>query len=352
MVVPLTLRTVTRSVIPHRFSSLFNKRVAQLAGAGVVCYAGQKQFGSAENFFDHRYITTKKPEDLADMYGSEDFMEIFCVFPFMVQLMMRSGEFDDDGTFHAIGLSSMASGGGMEVSIEFNEREIDTDGDGEPDTIAWFNKRETFKDSGLWQMTQNFGYNRRDDGTCEVYHNGESFNGLFPIRFLFQLHAKYVFWATQRYIESKEFGSFDREEEAEEVRQNIPMYAFKEFISGLTTQVELAREKNKDNIELTAKHDKTLAALRKLSNREDVRDGLAHFKTVRRHGTYHTHVHLVMEDAESAEAVRSAMNQISHQGGGGGGSGPQRHATTGAKPVSAIGKLQHRVTMMPNKDAK
>ena len=33
--------------------------------------------------------------------------------------------------------------GEMEVLVEFQEQEIDTDGDGEPDTLSWFNKKES-----------------------------------------------------------------------------------------------------------------------------------------------------------------------------------------------------------------
>ena len=34
----------------------------------------------------------------------------------------------------------------MIVSIDFDETEEDTNGDGEPDTITWFNKKECFHD--------------------------------------------------------------------------------------------------------------------------------------------------------------------------------------------------------------
>ena len=252
-------------------------------------------------------------------------------------MMMRGSTWDDDGICHAWGL---AGPGNLKVSIEFEEREEDLDGDGEPDTIAWFNKRENFKEVLpfgnilLWEMTQNFGYNRKDDGTCEIYHHGERFEGLFPIRLIFQLHAKYVAWATQRYVESKEFGAFDREEEAEVVRSNIPLFVFNEFIAGLTEQVELAREKNKDNAAMTAEHDKTLAALRRMSLRSEKDVSLAHFQTVRRHGTLKKHVTLVVDDKEAAEAIRSAMKQIS-----------QNDKDTGARSTNTIGKLQHRMTL-------
>ena len=62
-------------------------------GAGVLtvgCVAGQTFFGSEEHFYDHRFVTEADPNALAEFYGNEDFMEIFCVF-FMVDFMMRSG---------------------------------------------------------------------------------------------------------------------------------------------------------------------------------------------------------------------------------------------------------------------
>ena len=57
--------------------------------------------------------------------------------------------------------------------------------------FARFNKRETFKDnewlSGLplWELTANFGFQRLQDGRCQVYHHGEVFVGPFPFHLLF-----------------------------------------------------------------------------------------------------------------------------------------------------------------------
>merc|ERR1712032_1236497 len=55
-------------------------------------------FGAKEeHWYDYRFITDKDPADLADFYGSEAFMDLFCVVPLMGQLMMRGGTFDDEG---------------------------------------------------------------------------------------------------------------------------------------------------------------------------------------------------------------------------------------------------------------
>ena len=53
-------------------------------------------FGSQEDFFDYRFITNKDPDALADFYGTEDFMQMYCVFPFMEEMMMRGSHFDDE----------------------------------------------------------------------------------------------------------------------------------------------------------------------------------------------------------------------------------------------------------------
>ena len=75
------VRSLSRTLTPR----LTGKRFAQLAGAGVVTYGLQKAFGGpVDNIFDHRFTTTKDCDSLADFYGSEDFMEIFCVFPVSV----------------------------------------------------------------------------------------------------------------------------------------------------------------------------------------------------------------------------------------------------------------------------
>ena len=163
-----------------------SRKLAQFGTLGVALGVGQYYLGNANDFFEHKFITTKNPQDLADFYGTEDFMDIFCVFPFISHFMMRCAEFDDNGTIHAFGLLGP---GELEVSIDFDEKEIDTNGDGNLDTIAWFNKKEHFHDIApamlgdftLWEMTQNFGYHyHEEDGTCEVYHHGEKFSGTVP----------------------------------------------------------------------------------------------------------------------------------------------------------------------------
>lgn len=310
---------LSQYVFPKRSnvnSDTVRDKLAKLGAFGLTMAAGQYFLGSAENFFDEKFVTFKRSEDLADFYGTEDFMEIFCIFPFMVDFMMRGAEFDDDGTIHAWGLLGP---GELEVTINFEEREVDTDGDGEPDTLAWFNKKEHFRDVApsflggftLWEMTQNFGYHRYDDGTCVVYHHGENFKGFFPIRLLFQLHAKYVIWATEKYVNSDAFGSEEHEMEREEQRHNIPLHVFKGFLAGLTEDVERAKLEVQPD---SAKHDELEATIRRLNtlsdNLETGKAALPRLRTLRSHKTKVSHVHLVMDDEESKRTIQMAMKQI------------------------------------------
>ena len=120
-------------------TSAGGQRLAKVGTFGLTMGTAQLYLGSAQDFFDEKFVTYKNSEDLADLYGSEDLMEIFCVLPFMVNFMMRGAEFDEEGTMHAWGLLGP---GELEISINFEEEEIDTTGDGQPDTLAWFNKKE------------------------------------------------------------------------------------------------------------------------------------------------------------------------------------------------------------------
>lgn len=186
----------------------------------------------------------------------------------------------------------------------------------------------------VWFQTQNFGYSRLDDGTCEVYHHGEHFHGFFPVRLLFQLHASYVFWATKRFINSDEFGTEDLEEEAEVIRQNIPLHVFTEFLNGLTQEVEQAREEQQAQSKSTKDLDQTIQQLKDLSTTTArPNTTLPHFRTLKRHNTTLTQIQLVVDDADTQETIRSAMEQVS--------------STKGKRdePVRSLSRLQRHVTI-------
>jgi len=285
--------------------------------AGFVTIGGMQYFlGHKDDYYDFRFITHKNPADLQEFYGTEEFMEIFCVLPFMVTMMMRFGEFDDEGTVHSYGFP-----GKMEVSMVFDEEEVDTTGDGEPDTVAYFNKRERFLDisafiPGLvyWDMVQNFGYHRRSDGSCEVYHHGEYFRGFFPMRYFFWLHARYVIWATEKHVNSELFGaeSDEGQEEEEAQRAIIPLFVFKRFVKDMTKEVQQAQllASKKGDTEAEKKHDLTLQKLKEIAENDD------HSTAVKMSGTGNKQkLQLEIDDKETAAAILEALRQTNVSGG-------------------------------------
>ena len=90
-----------------------------------------------------------------------------------------------------------------------------------------FNKRERFKDVfmgfKMWDMVTNFGFRTLPDGRCEVYHRGEYFHGNIPpvslaVIIVFQIHARWLAWATEHHINHHAFtAETDEDEEIEEL---------------------------------------------------------------------------------------------------------------------------------------
>jgi hypothetical protein len=215
---------------------------------------GQYYYGYTEDFYDYRFVTDADPADLQDFYGSENFMDIYCVMPFMGTLMMRGGYFDDDGVVHTTGLP-----GEMQVSMVFSdsEDEMDDDQDDGATTVLeapngpplainadgagqWFNKRERFKDVWLgmtcWDMVTNFGFETLPDGRTMVYHHGEYFKGNLPpvsliVRLVFSIHARWVAWATEHHINHYAFKNdteFDEKLEHDS-RVDMPLFLLKNY---------------------------------------------------------------------------------------------------------------------------
>ena len=226
--------------LPNIFFNYNIKKRKLAIGTGLFttgCILGQNYYGSKNDFYDFRFITDANSDDLAEFYGNEDFMEIFCVFPFVVDFMMRSGDFDDKGHVHTFGLPPLISK--MIVSMQFEEKEED-------DNIICFNKKERFKcvdkifGFTLWEMVQNFGYIQREDKKCEVYHYGQQWYGPFFIRFIFYIHACYVIYATEQHINSERFlnKNDDNEDELISQRHNIPLHLVNQYIDGLENDVK------------------------------------------------------------------------------------------------------------------
>ena len=223
-------------------------------------------------------------------------MEIFCVFPFVVDFMMRSGSFDDNGHVHTFGLPPVLSN--MVVSMQFDERN-EEDEDGEEATVC-FNKKERFKCTDalfgytLWEMVQNFGYSQREDGTCEVYHYGQKWSGPFFIRLVFQMHARYVIWATEQHVNSERFlGKEETTDEEIAQRHNIPFHLLGQFMEGLQADVEVKLGQNVEALRAlntTAgsspeKDEAVMALLKKVEELESTLTKLKEAQTLRRNNT-------------------------------------------------------------------
>merc|ERR1719359_2725319 len=80
----------------------------------------------------------------------------------------------------------------------------------------------------------------REDGKIEVYHYGQKWQGPFFIRLIFQMHARYVIWATEQHVNSPRFLAQDEDEEDDLVaqRHNIPKHLLGQFLDGLDTDVQ------------------------------------------------------------------------------------------------------------------
>jgi len=192
-------------------------------------------WGNEDNFYDKRFILECDPDDLADFYGSENFMDLYCILPFMGTLMMRGSYFDDEGTVHSQGLPF----GELLVSMVFSDS--DEDGDGtEPG--KWFNKRERFKNEcfggkfTMWDMITNFGFETLADGRVMVYHHGEYFYGNLPplsliMSAVFRFHSHIVIKTTEhhlRYYAFRNDTEFDEHCEHES-RDAMPIFWLKNY---------------------------------------------------------------------------------------------------------------------------
>ena len=64
-------QTLKKSRFFRNNSHQTNQRLKHLGGATLALAAAQYSLGNADDFFEHKFITTAKSEDLADFYGTE-----------------------------------------------------------------------------------------------------------------------------------------------------------------------------------------------------------------------------------------------------------------------------------------
>ena len=144
--------------------------LATLATAGVGHIALQSEFGTGKDFFHHKFTTTKNADKIVDFYSTEEFLQILGIFNFATNFVLAGVVWATD-TDQKNTVWNM-----MEISFDITEREQKLD-DGST-VVAFFNKRERFKNYIpytnilLWDQVQNYGYRRRSDGVIEVQHHG------------------------------------------------------------------------------------------------------------------------------------------------------------------------------------
>lgn len=246
----------------NRVWGLFRRKVALplpivLGGAYATHFLLQEHFGTADDFFESKFITTKDPGPIAEFYQAEDLLRIIAIHPFLFDLFMNQVVPDTEAATEETALLSTEETHinvhllGMEVSFEIIETEEEIDGE---EVITSFIRHERFVDwvpllneigykMMLWDQTWKYGFERLPDGTYEVYHSCESYKGPWPIRLIVVLHQRYVAWACQRFINGDSFGTEDPDLDAQqEELANIPADVVKRFLHKLQAEKEHALE--------------------------------------------------------------------------------------------------------------
>jgi len=259
---------------------------------------------TGEEFFEHKFVTTKDPDAIQDFYSTEDFLQILGVFQIAIDFVLSGVEWDQERE------NTMAVHNAMEISFTLEERE-ETTSAGES-VVAFFQKRERFKNFIpmtkflMWDQVQCYGYNRRGDGSLEVFHRGESFYGPFPVRLLVQLHSYYVIWATEKHINSPNFGTGDLEVQHDQ-RANIPLFAVRDFLTRLTLAYQVSMEAGA----LTAgasneKAQQTLKTLKRLKESPTT----AYVNTIRSANLKRRSSRIEVADAEGQRAIDAALANL------------------------------------------
>jgi len=159
----------------------------------------QWKFGSQpDGIFRHTFQTEKHPYTLTEYYGTEDFLQELALLPQFYHLIMDGVVLDENG-------KAAPLGGALQVEDVFRTRELDTTGDGEEDTVEWFNKKMIMEGYIFrWlavKWVYNFGFYSNPDGkTCECYHEVDYFYGPWPLNIGLHLHSYLVLWLTRRRI--------------------------------------------------------------------------------------------------------------------------------------------------------
>ena len=295
----LTAASSLRARLPHA-SSVFNRTSAAFVAGAFTAMP----MLTGEDFFEHKFVTDKDPDAIVDFYSTEDFLQILGVFPLAIHFVLSGVEWDLNKE------NTMSVYNSMEISFVLQEREEETP-EGEK-VVAFFQKVERFKNFIpltrliMWDQTQCYGYNRREDGTCEVFHRGQTFYGPLIVRLIVQLHARYVIWATERHINSPLFGTSDLEAQ-EHQRGNIPVHVFSDFLKRLSLGYQVALESGKIAAGSdTAKAEETLKQLKKMQRSDTV----AYVESMKKVNLRRQVSSIEVSDPASKAAIDNALAEL------------------------------------------
>jgi len=288
--------------IAVRTSRLFTTPTG-LAGLGLTGGTLVYSFNSladSKDFFYQKFITNKDPDAIVDFYSTEDFLQILGIFPFATHAILAGVVWDEKAE------QTNTVWNMMRISFDITEKEEEIDG---KDVVTFFNKRERFVQYIpytkilLWDQVQNYGYRRLPDGRIEVSHQGESFYGPWPVKFLVQLHAQYVIWATEKHINSPIFGTEDLEGN-EHQRSNIPLHLAKQWLADLSTNQETIVAKAKADGKGVAEAEATLKSLKRLQRRDTV---ITVNRVDGQKGVLSSNVRVDVEDPTARTAIKKAL---------------------------------------------
>lgn len=241
--------------------------------AGVVL---QTYFGTSDDWFEYKFLTTKHPDDLYEFFQAEELIKFFSLavlgLPTMDFIMAGTTFRTDalDGFEATTDVDRLAGALHMDVSFLLTEEEEE---DEEGNTVVgYFNRREKFTNyfpfTGLliWDSTWNFGYKRLSDGRAECFITGERFYGPFPARIIMMLHWMVVGNLVEKHVESADFGGDP--ELAEDKLANIPKHVLKQYLRSLRGEVEKAKASHTGSIDRLAAYNATIAELKALEEKQ------------------------------------------------------------------------------------
>jgi len=232
-----------------------------LFGAFCINNFIQDHLGTKDDFFYGSFVTDKDPEAIAELYQAEDLLKIIAIHPFMFSMFMdkvRVGESPESEEVMHLSLEEsrmIVDNLGMEASFVITEEEEEIEG---KTVKTSFKRYERFLDyipflhdegnmTVLWDQIWTFGFRRLEDGRTEVYHEGHSFWGPWPIRVIIHLHQRYVLWACQNYMASEAFGSED--DDAMERREELLQPSLVGSIGNLVNWAGAELNVGKDTLE-------------------------------------------------------------------------------------------------------